>query len=460
MDAAGRTALVLAGGGAKGAFEAGAVAYLVEEAGLVPDVVTATSAGALCAVVLAQARGHEELVRRAHELRQDIRALTRNEVIMGKQPWVAALDGTPFGRAIDDWVVGRTRPPPPAGGPGAAPTAPIRRRRARAAAQVVRGLPGLARAARRIRAGRGSLLTLDPLGTLLRSGGDGVHGVDTRLVARPGVELRLAVVALGAGALRFVTQDGLIVEGDACTPVPGDAGGPVDLVDGVLASASVPLLFPPRPLAGDAYVDGGVIENVPVAAAANLGARRIYAVLAAPLAAPEDRRDYARASAPEILLRALAGISFAERQRASLAVTLPEGCELTVIDPVVDVVGPFELTAGLMEVSLDYGWMRAADLLCDLSPAARRGAADATDAVVVARSQAWHIEEQMWRAGVAPAAEVSALVRCKRVIRDALLERKDAGLPTPEGGEAWWSAYEGHQGARPSGLPDSVLQSG
>ncbi len=38
------------------------------------------------------------------------------------------------------------------------------------------------------------------------------------LVARPGLQLRLAVTALRAGVLRYVTEDGTIVEADACTP--------------------------------------------------------------------------------------------------------------------------------------------------------------------------------------------------------------------------------------------------
>ncbi len=82
---------------------------------------------------------------------------------------------------------------------------------------------------------------------------------------RPGLELRLAVTALRAGVLRYVTEDGTIVESDARTPAPGAAAGPVDLIDGAVASASVPMVFPPHPMADDDYVDGGVIEIVPVA---------------------------------------------------------------------------------------------------------------------------------------------------------------------------------------------------
>ena len=94
--------------------------------------------------------------------------------------------------------------------------------------------------------------------------GEGIRPVDPALVGRPGLQLRLAVTALRAGVLRYVTEDGTIVESDARTPAPGAAAGPVDLIDGAIASASVPMVFPPHPMADDDYVDGGVIEIVPV----------------------------------------------------------------------------------------------------------------------------------------------------------------------------------------------------
>ncbi len=466
----GKTAFVLAGGGTKGAFEAGAISYLVEEEGVVPDVITATSAGAVCAAVLAQARTHEELVARSRELHEDLLAMTRADLLFGKQPWVAELDGTLFGRAIDHWVVERTRPPVPGGAPvpgradapseGAGPQRRPLLRLVVQAAQVVRALPSLGRARRQMRGRTGSLLTLDPLAEHLRHGGRGIAPVDPALIARPGLDLRLAVVALGAGTLRYVTEDGTIVGADAVTPVPGAAGGPIDLIDGVVASASVPMLFPARPLAGDAYVDGGVVENVPVAAASALGATRIFAILAVPLDPPPDDHDYAHASAPAVFLRAVGAISFAERQRSSLSPSLPAGTELTVIDPLVDVVGPFDVARGLMLVNMDYGWMRAADVCADVGAATRRRAAEATDAIVVARTQAWHLEEEMWSRGGATSGDLAALSRSKRIVRDALSERKDLGLPTPHDAARWWSGYEVHEGTRPTALPPDLFDDG
>lgn len=46
-------------------------------------------------------------------------------------------------------------------------------------------------------------------------------------------------------------------------------------VEALLASAAIPGIFPPVEINGVAYVDGGVASNTPVAAAVELGARRV-----------------------------------------------------------------------------------------------------------------------------------------------------------------------------------------
>jgi NTE family protein len=48
------------------------------------------------------------------------------------------------------------------------------------------------------------------------------------------------------------------------------------LVDAVLASAAIPAVFPPVAIGSQRYVDGAVVNDVPVGRAAELGARTIY----------------------------------------------------------------------------------------------------------------------------------------------------------------------------------------
>lgn len=450
------TAFVLAGGGAKGAFETGAVRYLVEEAGITPDVITAASAGSILGVVLAQARTPEEFRERVNEATGDLLSMTGAESLFGAQPWLSALDGTPLGTALGRFMTERTRPPVPGeslGWPGPVTRAPRSVGAALASmGMVARSVPSLVRAPRLLRRNAGSVLTLEPLGRALRHGGGGMARVDPALVARPGLQLRLAVTALGAGVLRYVTGDGTIVEADARTPAPGAAAGPTGVIDGVLASCSVPLVFAPQPLADDVYVDGGVLQNIPVAAAARLGARRIYAVLAVPLEPGPDRRDYTRANMVGVFLRSVGDIAFIDRQRADLAHPLPDGTTLTVVDPLVDVVGPFEVEPGLMRISMDYGWCRAADVTAEVDPATRSAAGDATEAVVVGRTRAWHLEERLWSAEPPRSADHRALAECKRTVREAVEAREKLGLPTPLGCPSWWGAYEAHGRPRPAHL--------
>jgi NTE family protein len=52
----------------------------------------------------------------------------------------------------------------------------------------------------------------------------------------------------------------------------------VSLVDAVYASSALPVFFPPCPLPGGAYVDGGVDDALPIRRAADLGATGIVAV--------------------------------------------------------------------------------------------------------------------------------------------------------------------------------------
>src|SRR3954454_22220112 len=47
-------------------------------------------------------------------------------------------------------------------------------------------------------------------------------------------------------------------------------------VDAILASAALPAVFPPVMVDGEAYIDGGVVDNVPISRALALGARRVF----------------------------------------------------------------------------------------------------------------------------------------------------------------------------------------
>lgn len=74
--------------------------------------------------------------------------------------------------------------------------------------------------------------------------------------------------------------------------------GPV--VDAVLASAAVPGLLPPAEVAGEHYLDGGIVNSIPLGRAVALGAERVFVLqvgrIDRPLVAPTKPWEVARVS--------------------------------------------------------------------------------------------------------------------------------------------------------------------
>lgn len=436
------TALVLAGGGTKGAFEVGALQHLIDRHGLDPGIICSTSAGSILAAVLGQARGRTALSAAVSDLREDLLAMTDTAAVFGHQPWVAAFEGTPFGDAIDAFVSTRTRPPVPGGDPDP-DGKDLRSARShhwnwRRFTDVLAELPAANRARRELAGNLGSILTLDPLEEALRGRSDvGFRPIDPELLAADGLELRMTVTALVAGETHYVCGDGTIMGSDARTPVGHRA---VDAIEGALASSTVPMVFEPRPIGPEVYVDGGCLQNVPVEAAVSLGATDIHAVLAAPLDPQPSDADFASMNFVGIYLRTSAEIGFYDTQRRNLSTPLPPGSSLHVVAPTVDVVSPFEVEPGLMLLDMDYGAMRAEEAG---TPEAE-SAMEATDRVVVARERAWYLESACLADGNMTPSRLDVLRGLKAEVAEALEARRRLGFPDPPGSRQWSTSIETH----------------
>lgn len=202
-----RLGLVLSGGGAKGSFEAGVVAGL-EAAGLTPQVVSGTSAGALNAAGIAAGFDADRLA-----------AL-----------WTSVRDRDVFRMRRDVWRLPR-----------------------------LRGLVEGGNLAGRLLATVGWTWFLDtaPLRrTLVRVlGGE-------RVPVRDGLAVAVSAVEKPTGELIRFTN---------VAPPPhrdNDRYRVVDLhVDHLLASAAIPLVFRPGRVDGTAFWDGGMVANTPLAPA-------------------------------------------------------------------------------------------------------------------------------------------------------------------------------------------------
>ena len=241
MSPSRRVAVVVAGAGARGAYEAGALSVLLpalERAGTRPSLYVGTSAGAINAVLLAST-AHLPAAQQADALLEVWRGIGVSDVFrsllrtgpVSAARWLGQLAGVPGVRlhALVD-------------------TAPLA-----ATAQRVVDWPQL----------RANL--------------------DAGTVA-------LAVVATAAADGRTT------VFVDRCPPSPlplPDEARPIDHVAAritaahVLASAAIPVLFPPVPVEGTDgrrrwYVDGGVRLNAPLKPALALGADAVVVVATSP----------------------------------------------------------------------------------------------------------------------------------------------------------------------------------
>lgn len=99
------------------------------------------------------------------------------------------------------------------------------------------------------------------------------------------------------------------------------------LVPAILASAALPAVFPPVAIDGRRYVDGGVVDNVPISRAVDLGCTLIYVLHVGPHGRPDV--DLRRPIDGALLAYWLARNSRFARDLASL----PDGTEAVVLPP-------------------------------------------------------------------------------------------------------------------------------
>ena len=451
-------ALVLAGGGTKAAFEVGALLFLTRDGDYSPGIIAGTSAGSMIAATMAQGRGGQQAHELAKVVRSNVLAVTDLNVVFGKQAWLQHIEGTPFAAVVDEILAQGSRPKLP--GESESDTADADRGRQAQAARRKRALMAMSTAIGHaptvIRAGRtflnegNALLSMDPLGASLRGERDaGIAPVDEARVAESGVTLRLTIAALGDGVARYVTETGEVVESDSSS-VRAAAGLP-GVIEGVLASSSVPLVFPPRRIGDDVYCDGGVVQTAPLEAAVRAGAGDVTALLASPLYKPRDDVDYANASLMAIYSRAVAGVAQLEATRANLRYPLADGARLRIVAPSVEIVGTFEVSHGLISIAADYGWMRAAEVCAELPLAGAEELARISDSLAVLRARAWQLEEQILRDG--PSADAAAALTGVRAEVAACAARwLSEGLDPPAGAADLGATWEVHRREVPGDL--------
>ena len=145
----------------------------------------------------------------------------------------------------------------------------------------------------------------------------------------------------------------------------------VMLVDGVIASASIPTAFPPVRLGSEHYVDGGIRDMVPIEPAVRLGATRVYAVCSSASKMPLWRSaadghvitSYDSTNLLDITGRVSMDIMTNEITRSKT--DPPNGwgaTEVIVIEPEFDLHDIMTIDPGLIRIAMSHGYMRADDV--------------------------------------------------------------------------------------------------
>ncbi len=209
----GARALVLSGGGGRGAYHVGVLRFL-EEHEWFPDIIVGTSIGAVNGAAIAS--GHT-----AHSLWSLWRRLETDDV--QRRAWDTLL--------LDEWD-------------HLLDTAPLRE-------------------------------------TLIEQ-----KWVDLDRINRsPAKHLRLTVVEMETGRLR--------VFGNSPDPAKGSHCEHVDIgLDHILASCSIPLVYPPTEIDDVPFWDGGTVANTPLGPAIDAGAEDIIVVLMTPWEDETNRPRY------------------------------------------------------------------------------------------------------------------------------------------------------------------------
>lgn len=232
----------------------------------------------------------------------------------------------------------------------------------------------------------------------------------------------------------------------------------VDPRRGVIASASIPCYFDPVAIGSERYADGGLREVLPTAAFRDRGVTELIGVSCSTNTLPETD-SMSSAGLPAVALRSLTEITLQEVTSGDIETARNLVPSAVIIEPLFDVHGVVEVVPGLIEISEDYGWMRACDELQPGLDARRDFAASLSTLITRVRRDTWADE---WALNDAQLVSLTSLSRpaVQRIrlrawiVRELLRQRASIGLPAhPDAGQ-WWRAWgRDFRPTRPFGAP-------
>lgn len=520
-----KVALVFSGGAAKGDFEVGVARYLFLRAKIKPAIICGNSVGAINATKLAEGEDPNNPAQGLAGLTAIWQGMNVNSDMWEEEDLLSKLVDDAKALAISAgataFAFGSLGPLGLLGG-----------------LAVKSSIGDLGEDLKNLLKAR-SMANLNPLSKLIRKPGS----LAEDKVRSSGIQLYLSVVALGDGQLRFVNEKGKVFERDFtptpkpvpdpecvdplngeirnaqaqldsldgkpipiakkdelarnlrkqieglklailnCPKVPSQDQLQVPLSDAIIASCSLPFIFPPVKLGEDWYVDGGVRTVLPVEAAVQAGADLIYAVVAGQISVDQGKsvvgggaplKDFAPGDANllDIGMRVSADLMPDENTHRDLHPPKGWGVPVVVIRPGgEDIHNGMTIDPGLIDIRMDQGFMRADDTLqaYEKDPqhyktlARRYGEQRQTGAIVSLRYKIWKREfaANGWilnydaggtlhspaPIGFPPQPDDNALKEVrewKRELKGLVDERQAQSGAIPLDVENWWMKFERH----------------
>jgi predicted acylesterase/phospholipase RssA len=450
----GKVALVLSGGGSKGAFEAGAARCLFDVKKVKPDIIAGSSVGALNAAKLAEGG-----VLAITELEQLWLGLNTPTDFYLEPQWLQSLEPVlgklmksdasnllfQAGGAVASFAANQMLGAlaGAAGIPGAVFTI---------ATSVFPVVTGIIDAAELISAvtqalNARNLFDNSPVVALI-----GTH-IDPARIAGSGIALRVTIVGLNAGTSTVVDENGRMVSGSSGSIQP--------LREVLLASTSIPVAFAPVPFRMgtgnfEHFIDGGTRDNLPIRSAMDAGAQRVYAVLVSPPKIDVDSANFGVAKMFPIAVRSLL-VVLDEMQQDDIAPYGGFGVPTSMAAPSFLVHDTLDVDPGLIAINMDYGYLRAYDEFVAAS-AERTRLYNNTDAIITARLEAWRLEHDVSGVRMTPPIPHTQTVKVPdpialQMLRDVKVRVRDLTAwrvsrygrsAVPAAVNPWWQEFERH----------------
>ena len=144
-----------------------------------------------------------------------------------------------------------------------------------------------------------------------------------------------------------------------------------DVRTGVIASASIPMIFVPVKIGNDNYVDGGTRNQVPITGAIAAGATRIWAIdcnhpALGPALDPFSGQlleSFDTANFLQIASRASADILPYQLELDNDAAVDTRSATVTLVQPELDIHNGFTIDPGLILIRMAHGYMRTDDVM-------------------------------------------------------------------------------------------------